>query len=118
MSGTLQGSNSYDVSYTGSSKTTTTELSGSALRDVTLSLNSVQTLTMGSAITLSRNLTIGSGNTLDVSTANNYAINLKGNFTNNGTYTSRSGTVTFNGTSAQTLSGSSSTSFYNATLNN
>lgn len=41
-----------------------------------------------------------------------------GNFTNNGTYAQNSGTFTFDGTGAQTLSGSGSTTFYNLVINN
>ena len=62
------------------------------------------TKTLGGAITVAGNLTIGSGTTLDVST-NNYGIDLAGNWTNAGTFTRRSGTVTFNGTT-QSISGS------------
>ena len=45
-------------------------------------------------------------------------MSLAGNFSNSGTFTHNSGTVTFNGASAQTISGSSSTTFNNLTLNN
>lgn len=65
-------------------------------------------------------LTITQG-TLDV-TASNYALNISGNFTNNGTFTARSGTVTLNGAAQQTLSGSggftSGSALYNLTITN
>jgi hypothetical protein len=48
------------------------------------------------------NLTIDSGATLD-STASNYNIDLTGNWLNQGTFTPRSGTVTFSGAGTQTL---------------
>ncbi len=67
------------------------------------------------AITVSNNVTISSG-TL---TANNLGISVAGNWTNNGTFTPGTATVTFNSTTAsQTVGGTSSTSFNNLTLNN
>lgn len=62
-------------------------------------------------------VTINSGGALDLS-KNNYSLSVQGNFTNNGTFTYRSGTVTMNGTIAQTIGGSASTTFYNLTINN
>jgi len=55
--------------------------------------------------------------TLDVS-ASNYGITLSGSWINNGTFTSQSGKVTFAGTVAQTISGSSTTSFYDVDISN
>ena len=66
-----------------------------------LTLNTSGTVTLAAAQTVSNNLTITSG-TLDVS-ASNYGLSVGGNITNNGTFTSRSGTVTLNGGSAQTI---------------
>ncbi|MCO6452360.1 MAG: hypothetical protein J5I90_16395 [Caldilineales bacterium] len=43
--------------------------------------------------------------------------NLKGDWTNNGTYDAGTGTVTFNGTGAQTISGISATTFNNLVVN-
>ncbi|MFA6256700.1 MAG: hypothetical protein WCT29_00090 [Candidatus Paceibacterota bacterium] len=57
------------------------------------------------------NLTITAG-TLDA-TASNYNINVAGNWSNSGTFTPRSGTVTFDGTD-QTITGD--TTFYNLTI--
>jgi trimeric autotransporter adhesin len=111
MTGTLQGTGVYNVEYTGSSKTTGPELSGSGLNNVTLNLTSGQTLTLGAAVTIDGALANSSGNTLDVS-ASNFAINLAGNWTNSGTFTPQGGTVTLNGTS-QSISGN--TTFYNLT---
>ncbi len=65
---------------------------------------------LGATLTVAGNLTNTAG-TLDV-TASNFAINLTGNWSNSGTFTSRSGTVTFNGVD-QSISGT--TSFHNLT---
>ena len=75
-------------------------------------------VTANSAITSTGNFTIQSGS-YDVTSANNYALNITGNFTNNGTFTPRSGTVTFNGNNAlQTISGAAiTTPFNNITVN-
>ncbi len=77
----------------------------------TISLNNTKTLT--------GNVTLIAG-TLDASTSN-YGLSLSGNWTNNSgstAFTARSGTVTFNGSAAQSISGSATTSFYNFTNNN
>lgn len=71
----------------------------------------------GSTTTLdvNSNLTLTAG-TFNPNTAN--ALNVGGNFINNATYTEGSGTVTFNGSAAQSISGSTTTTFNNLTLNN
>gem|GEM_PF-162324 len=60
---------------------------------------------LASATTVTNNLTLTSG-TLDVSTSN-YGLTVGGNFANTaGTFTCNSGTITFNGTGTQIISGS------------
>jgi uncharacterized protein YjdB len=71
------------------------------------------TKTLLGAITVNDNITTETGTTLDVS-ASNFAINLGGDWTKSGTFTQRSGTVTFNGTT-QSIGGSTTT-FYNLIL--
>ena len=62
------------------------------------------------------NTTIDNGATFATGSHHHF---FSGNFENNGTFTPTSGgTVSFNGTSAQTLSGSSTTSFDNLTIAN
>jgi len=81
--------------------------------------SSDSTYTLDGAIDVDGNLTITAG-TLDAS-ASNYAITLAGNWTNDGGFTSRSGTVTFDGSAAQTIvtGGTGGTQdFYDLTIAN
>lgn len=48
---------------------------------------------------------------------NNYQLTIGGNFVQNNTFTQGTGTVIFNGSTAQNISGSSATTFYNLTVN-
>ena len=57
-------------------------------------------------LTISSNLSAGS-----------YNHSLQGNWVNNGTYTANTSTVSLNGSSAQSIGGTSSTTFYNLTQN-
>jgi hypothetical protein len=70
------------------------------------------TKTLTGAITVSGDLTIGR----PLATAN-YQLTLGGDFIQNNTFTQGTGTVLFNGSSAQAISGSSATTFYNLTIN-
>jgi hypothetical protein len=82
----------------------------------TMVLSGSGSVSLNRTLFVSQSLTINSG-TLDVS-ASNIPLFLQGSFTNNGTLNCRQGTVTFNGTSNQSISGSSNTQFYNLTLSN
>ncbi|MCB9333928.1 MAG: HYR domain-containing protein [Lewinellaceae bacterium] len=216
MTGTLQGTGVYDVTYTGNSKTAGPELNNGGLRHVTVNLTAGQILTLDANRTPDGNLTLTSG-TFDLSTftinrsatggtltlsagttlvvggttggigtsnfPNNYAThtiaatstveydgtaaqtivdeaapgyghltitnnstktaanaldirgnvtinstatfagstfthNVGGDWTNSGTYTQNTSTVTFNGSALQTLGGSTATTFNNLTVNN
>lgn len=82
-----------------------------------LNINGTGTKTLGKAIVVNRNLSINSG-TLDVS-ASNYAIDLKGNFTNNASFNAQQGLVTLNGTAdEQNIGGSANTNFFDVNMNN
>jgi hypothetical protein len=74
------------------------------------------TVTLGAATTVNGTLLISAG-TLSVG-ASNYALNVKGNFTNNATFTQGGGTVTLNGTTSQAIGGSTATAFNNLTISN
>ncbi|MBI4811147.1 MAG: hypothetical protein HY800_06875, partial [Ignavibacteriales bacterium] len=77
------------------------------------STNSPTAILQTSPITVLNDLTIGS--TLD---ANNLDASVGGDWLNNGIFTSGSATVSFNGSSNQTISGASATAFNNMVLNN
>ncbi|MFC2111499.1 hypothetical protein ACFLQ5_03510, partial [Bacteroidota bacterium] len=70
--------------------------------------------TIGVAGGICNNITINSGATLTISGSN--ALNIKGNWTNNGTFTCNSSTVSFTGSTAQSITGT--TTFNNLTISN
>ena len=81
------------------------------IRDGTcVSLNNPMLTSNGEA----KNLTIGSGRSLDI---DEYTLSVAGNLTNSGTFNAGTGTVVFNGSTHQTISGSSLT-LNNVTFNN
>jgi hypothetical protein len=61
MTGTPQGAGTYNVTYTGNSKTTGTELAGTGLNNVTVNLTSGQTLTLDQTRTFLGTLIISAG---------------------------------------------------------
>lgn len=67
LSGTLQGAADYDANYTGNSKTTGGELSGSGLSDVNVNLTAGQTVTLDQNRIPDGNVTVSTG-VLDLST--------------------------------------------------
>lgn len=81
-----------------------------------LTINSTNTVSLSAVTAISGNLLISQG-TLSTS-ASNFNITLQGNWTNNGTFTANSATVLFTGTALQTIAGTSTTNFYDCTLNN
>lgn len=75
------------------------------------------TKTFASPVTANSNFSIASGSSVDLS-ASNYSLNLKGHFVNDGTFNARNGLVSLSGTTTQSITGTSSTTFYNLTLSN
>jgi hypothetical protein len=63
-------------------------------------------------ITATGDITIAAG-TLDVVNGSNFPISISGNWTNNGAFEGRSGTVTFNGAGGSTQTITGNTTFYN-----
>ena len=105
--------NTSTVAYTGNNGAGNTTVTNITYYNLTLN-NSSETYVLGATTTVSNNLTITAG-TLDTVSGQNYGLNVGGNWSNSGTFTERSGTVTFNGSAAQTLTGET---FYDLTINN
>lgn len=108
----LPGTNT--VNFIGTTSQTIFKTGGETFNNITFS--NVGTKTLLSALTAS-NVTINNGSNLDVNAAN-HQITVRGNFTNSGTFNSQQGLVFLNGTTAQSIGGTSTTNFYNLTLNN
>ncbi|MBN8703676.1 MAG: T9SS type A sorting domain-containing protein [Bacteroidetes bacterium] len=110
--------NGSTVVYNAFDPQTVKGLSGTAPANYShLTINGGGVGTLDGNTTIRGNLTITSS-TLDAS-GSNHSISIGGNWLNSGTFTAQAGTTTFNGSAAaQTIGGSSSTSFYNLTLNN
>ncbi len=82
-----------------------------------LNINGTGIKTLDKAIVVNRDININAAS-LDVS-ASNFAIDLKGNFTNNATFNAREGVITLNGTaSQQIIGGTANTDFFDINLNN
>ena len=108
--------NGNTVEYSGASQSIKVP-SGSTYYNLSTSTSGTKTL-LGNTI-VSGDLLIGSGTTLDVSISN-YGIAIAGDWTNAnavGGFTARTGTVTFNGTSDQTISHSGGETFYRLLTN-
>jgi lysophospholipase L1-like esterase len=88
-------------------KATTTPPSNSEL----ITILGGDVMTINSTLTINGDLTINKRSTV---TATSHTINLKGDWTNNGTFTAGTGTVVFNGTAYQSITGT--TQFNNITL--
>jgi|GEM_PF-662984 len=78
------------------------------------SISGTASATAAEVLVISGNAVTGNGSTFTTGSFNH---TLAGNFDNNGTFTS-GGTITFNGTIAQTISGISTSSFDNLTIDN
>jgi hypothetical protein len=102
------------VTFLGTLSQTIFKTGGETFNNINFNNAGIKTLL--SAITAS-NVAINSGSNLDVNTTNNQ-ITVRGNFINSGNFNARSGLVFFNGTTAQSIGGTSTTNFYNLTLNN
>lgn len=102
------------VTFNGSNQSIT-KTTGETFNHLTLSGSGTKTL--GGNVSTNGNLTINSNAILDI-TSSNYNVNIGRNWINNGTFLAQNGTVTFNGTVAQTIGGTTITDFNNITLNN
>lgn len=96
---------------------TATATSGNTIsvgRDFTMS--GTATFTAGNALTVARDFTLGAGTTFNAGTSTH---NVGRNFTNNGaTFSASTGAFNFNGSSAEVIGGTSSTTFNGLTIAN
>jgi hypothetical protein len=104
------------VTFNGTSAQTITKAGAGETFNI-LSITGTGGVVLGGAITTTKSLTIGTGSSLDVS-ASNFAVAVKTGWTNNGTFNARAGTVTFSGAAAQTIGGTSTTTFNSITQTN
>lgn len=100
------------IEYTGTSAQTVYDIASPGYGNLTTTNNSVKTA--GNGLDIRGNLLINSTSTFAGST---FSHTLGGNWTNNGTFTQGTSTVTLNGTSAQAVGGTTSTTFNNLTIN-
>lgn len=103
------------TTFNGTVTQTITKVGGETFNNLTFTNTGLKTL--AAPITTNGNLTINVGATFDVS-ASNFSTFVKGNWVNNGTFIPRLALVSFNGTVASTITGSTVTNFYNLTTNN
>ena len=82
--------------------------------NISLTKAGLGTLSFGTNPVTLNSLTISAGTLKSTSGT----MSLRGNFSNSGTFTHNDGTVNFNGTSAQTIGGSTAPTFYDLTIAN
>lgn len=103
------------VTFNGSGTQTISRTATERFKNIALS--GTGTVLLARDVTCTGDVSIATG-TLDVS-ASNFNLLVAGNFSNaGGTLNARTGTVTFNGAVAQTVSGAATTTFYNLTSTN
>ncbi|MCP4414332.1 MAG: hypothetical protein GY808_17390, partial [Gammaproteobacteria bacterium] len=109
--GTLNPSTGTFV-FNGTNQTINSGGTGTTRRFNNILVTNNSNVTLSNTIFLNNDITINAGATLDVSTANRQ-IFIGGVWTNSGNFNYRSGTVEFNSSSAQSISGSGTNDFYN-----
>jgi hypothetical protein len=74
---------------------------------------------VGDNLTIAGNLTISPGCFLNARAPDsaNYVLKVQGDWTNNGTFNANNGTVTFDSTTSGSISGTTTTNFYNLIIN-
>ncbi len=114
MTYTLGSGTTSAITFTGTSGTTAITTNGKTVGNITFN-GSGGTFELQGALTTSGNLTITAG-TLDTKSGTNSAISVGGNWSNAGTFTARSGTVTFNATATGKTITTGGSSFYDLTF--
>jgi hypothetical protein len=99
--------------YTGVSKSSSFEITGSGVNNITVSLDDNTNTYSPSTITMNGNLVLTAG-TL---TAGANSINIGGNFTNNAIFAAGTSTVSFINATNSDLNGTAATVFYNLSIN-
>ncbi|MBK9477372.1 MAG: PKD domain-containing protein [Bacteroidetes bacterium] len=100
------------LSLKGSGTQTLMRTGGEQLYNLTIGGSGTKML--GSSIMLNNDLVLNSS--LDADVLGNYSIDIKGNWSNTGTFIPQQGEVSFVGNTAQTINGS--TTFFDLTINN
>lgn len=103
------------IAFTGNNAGGDTTVPALTYYNLTLN-NASETYLLAGTTTLTNDLTITAG-TLDVVSGQNYALSIGGSWSNAGTFTPRSGTVTFTATSGTKTINNGSSQFYNLVLN-
>ncbi|MES2680612.1 MAG: T9SS type A sorting domain-containing protein [Bacteroidota bacterium] len=103
------------VTFNSGAAQTISKTGGETFNDLNFTGAGVKTLL--SPLTANGNFSITSGSSVDVSTSN-FSLTVKKNLTNNGSLNTRTGVVLLNGTTSQSIGGSTITDFYDLTLNN
>jgi hypothetical protein len=109
------GTGTVNWNVTGAASTLPTFAGDNTYNNLTITATG-RVASLGQATTVNGALLISAG-TLSVS-ASNFALNAKGDFTNNAAFTQGTGTVTMGGTVAQAIGGSATTTFNNLTISN
>jgi hypothetical protein len=112
---TMTGVTTINGNFSMSGSATATTASAIAVGG-NVDLSGTSALTGGAVLTVTGNITIGATATF---VGGAFTHNVAGNWTNNGgTFTNTGTTINFNGSGAQTIGGSASTTFNNLTINN
>ncbi len=127
--GTLEAGTS-TVHFTGSGNNTLGGISTNTFYNLLISKQSDGSVTASGTLEVTNQLTVVEGSFTSASDYHDVLIeasgllvlandiSVSGNWTNNGTFTPETNTVTFNGTAMQTLDGSTETGFYSLTTDN
>jgi len=131
LNGTVAGSSTFvnganaTLNYGAAAAPMATGVSGSGIKTMPagamtmggdFAMSGAASTTAADAMTVNGNFTIGAGTTFNAGLL--FAHGIKGNFSNSGTFTASTSTVTLNGATAQTIGGTVATTFYGLTVDN